>query len=280
MASRRELLRRQRRWAQRAGFAVDAAGYLPTVGDNLRAPLSAAALADFNARGAAEFHDVERHAARMRAVHSSTALGVNLFDQWNRAEPAPLAEALRLPAPICRLAFEPHLPTAAGGSPANPDLAIELHTGELVAVECKFSEWLVPARKRRDIFAGRYFPAGAGVWREAGLPACQSLADDLQSGREYFRYLEADQLLKHALGLQAAGRSRWRLIYLYYEWPGRTGLAHRAELRRFAAHVQGEAGFSSTTVQAVIAGLRKSAAAVEAGYLEYLQLRYMAHAQA
>ncbi|TFG85789.1 MAG: hypothetical protein E4H19_07785 [Chromatiales bacterium] len=278
MASRRQLLRRQRRWAQRAGLAVDAAGYLPTVSENLRAPLSASALADFNARGAAEFHDGERHVARMRAVHSSTALGVNLFDHWNTADPAPLAAVLGLPAPVVRLVFEPHLPTAAGGSPANPDLDIELGSGELVAVECKFSEWLVPSRKRRDVFDGRYFPAGPGVWLEAGLPACQALADDLQSGREYFRYLEADQLLKHSLGLQAARQSRWALIYLYFEWPGPIGLAHQAELQRFAERVKGEAGFSSTTLQAVSAGLCESAAPVEAGYLDYLQLRYMAHA--
>ena len=59
MASRSLLLRRQRSWARRAGKTVDAAGYLPTVSDNLRQPLSATALADFAARGAAEFHDAD-----------------------------------------------------------------------------------------------------------------------------------------------------------------------------------------------------------------------------
>ena len=57
MASRRLLLRQQRRWARRAGLTVDAAGYLPAVSDNLRQPLSATALADFTARVAAEFHN-------------------------------------------------------------------------------------------------------------------------------------------------------------------------------------------------------------------------------
>ena len=61
-------------------------------------------------------------------------------------------------------------------------------------------------------------------------------------------------------------------------WPGPIGLAHRAELQRFAARVKGEAGFGATTFQAVFAGLRKSAAPVEAGYIDYLQLRYKAHA--
>lgn len=280
MASRRLLLRQQRRWARRAGLTVDAAGYLPAVSDNLRQPLSAAALADFTARGAAEFHNGERHAARMRAVHSSTALGVNVFDHWNTADPAPLAPALKLPASVQRLSFEPHLPTAAGGNPANPDLIIELASGGLVAVECKFSEWLVPKRRCGGVFHERYFPPGPGIWRQAGLPACQALADELQSGSEYFRYLEADQLLKHALGLKAAGTRSRALIYLYFEWPGRIGLAHRQELQRFADRTGVEAEFSSVTLQALIAGLAGSTVSVEAGYLDYLQARYMAHAQA
>ena len=53
-------------------------------------------------------------------------------------------------------------------------------------MECKFSEWLVPSRKRRDILDGRYFPAGAGIWREAGLPACQAVA--VEAG--YLDYLQ------------------------------------------------------------------------------------------
>ena len=278
MASRRLLLRCQRRWAQRAGFAVDAAGYLPTVRDNLREPLSASALADFTARGAGEFHDGERHAARMRAVHSSAAFGVNVFDHWSTADPAPLAQALRLPAPIRHLVFEPHLSTAAGGNPANPDIAIELTSGGLVVIECKFSEWLVPSRKRGNVFHERYFLPGPGAWQQAGLPACQALADDLQSGREYFRYLEADQLLKHVLGLKAARQAGGALVYLYFEWPGRTGLAHQAELQRFADRVQSDADFSSTTFQALFAGLCQSVPSVEPGYLGYLQVRYMGHA--
>jgi len=278
MASRRSLLCRQRRWAQNAGLAVDAAGYLPTVGENLREPLSASALADFTVRGAAEFHDGERHAARMRAVHSSTVLGVNVFDHWNTANPAPLAKALRLRAPIRRLVFEPHLPTVAGGNPANPDIAIELASGGLVMIECKFSEWLVPSRKRGNIFDRRYFRPAPGAWQQAGLPACQALADDLQSGREYFRYLEADQLLKHALGLKATGRAGQTLVYLYFDWPGRTALAHQAELQRFAEQIQSDVDFFSTTYQLLFASLCQSAPSVAPGYPGYLQARYWMHA--
>jgi hypothetical protein len=281
MASRGLLLRRQRSWARRAGKIVDAAGYLATVSDNLRQPLSATALADFVARGAAEFHDAEgdgvgRHRARMRAVHSSTALAVNVFDFWNSMHSAPLAGALGLPAPIRSITFEPHLPLGLVGNPANPDILLELESGDLVAIECKFSEWLKPRRQRAGLFHDRYFPPGRAVWREAGLPACQALADDLQSGREYFRYLDARQLLKHALGLHALRAERRSLIYLYFEWPGCLGELHRAEIARLAGRTGTEPGFRALTYQDLVQNLDGAPAR---DYREYLEKRYGLGAQ-
>lgn len=281
MASRGLLLRRQRSWARRAGKIVDAAGYLPTVNDNLRQPLSAMALADFAARGAAEFYDAGAgsgglHRARMRAVHSSTALAVNVFDVWNSADSAPLAAALGLAAPIRRIVFEPHLPSALGGNPANPDILLELESGEVVAIECKFSEWLVPKRQRAGLFHDRYFPPGRAVWRETGLPACQALADDLQSGRDYFRYLDGRQLLKHALGVQARRAERLSLIYLYFEWPGCLGELHRAEIARLAGKTGIELGFRALTYQNLVLELDGAPAP---DYREYLERRYGLGAQ-
>jgi hypothetical protein len=281
MASRSLLLRRQRSWARRAGKIIDAAGYLPTVNDNLRQPLSATALADFLARGAAEFHDADpdsggRHRARMRAVHSSTALAVNVFDCWNSANRAPLAEALGLSAPIRAISFEPHLPLGLAGNPANPDILLELESGDLVAIECKFSEWLVPRRERAGLFNDRYFPPGRAVWREAGLPACQELADDLQSGLDYFRYLDGRQLLKHALGLQAGRAEPLSLFYLYFDWPGPLGELHRAEIARLAGRIGTELGLRTLTYQNLVSKL-DAAPAVD--YREYLERRYGLGAQ-
>jgi hypothetical protein len=276
MASRSVLLRRQRSWARRTGLRVDAAGNLPAVSDNLRQKLSASALADFTARGAAEFHDGDfqrgsRHIARMRAVHSSTALAVNVFDHWNTVDPAPLADALGLSSPIRRIVFEPHLPTGLAGNPANPDLLLELESGALAAIECKFSEWLVPKRQRAGVFDDRYFPPGEGAWREAGLPACQALADDLQLGREYFRYLDVCQLLKHAMGMTAAGGSSGLLVYLYFDWPGCLGDLHRAEIERLAGRAGTEMSFRTLSYQSLVL---KMSVAPALAYREYLQSRY------
>ena len=281
MASRSLLLRRQRRWARQAGKTVDAAGCLPAVSDNLRQPLSSSALADFTARGAAEFHDGQfqngrRHVARMRAVHSSTALAVNVFDYWNTADAAPLAEALDLSAPIRRIVFEPHLPTGLAGNPANPDILLDLGPDGLLAIECKFSEWLVPKRQRGGVFHDRYFPPGRGSWHEAGLPACQSLAADMQAGREYFRYLDARQLLKHALGLKAAQAGEIALLYLNFDWPGCLGDLHRAEIDRLAGKLGSEIALRTLTYQSLVSAMGEVPAL---NYREYLILRYGLGAQ-
>lgn len=279
MASRSLLLRRQRSWARRAGLRVDAAGYLPDVAANLRGPLSPSALADFTARGGSEFHDGEgragrAHAARLRAVHSSTALAVNVFDYWNGSDAAPLGAALGLPAPVRRIVFEPHLPTGLGGNPANPDVLLGLENGALVALECKFSEWLVPRRARGQVFHERYFPPDRHPWEEAGLPECQALAAELQAGTEYFRYLDTGQLLKHALGLAATGATDWTLVYLYFDWPGSIQRAHAAELARVAARLSGETGFRALSYQALVADWPVSSAPVGREFLAYLSARY------
>jgi hypothetical protein len=276
MASRSLLLRRQRSWARQAGKAVDAAGCLPAVIDNLRQPLSGPAQADFAARGGAEFLDAEfqngrRHVARMRAVHSSTALAVNVFDHWNAADPAPLAEALGLPAPIRRIVFEPHLPTGLAGNPANPDILLEIGSGGLLAIECKFSEWLVPKRQRAGVFHERYFPPGRGAWHEAGLPACQTLADDMQAGREYFRYLDVRQLLKHALGLKGTQTEQIALLYLYFAWPGCLGDLHRVEIERLTGRIGPELALSTLTYQSLVL---KTGVAPALDYRAYLESRY------
>jgi hypothetical protein len=279
VASRSLLLRRQRRWARKAGKTgktIDAAGYLAAVSDNLRQPLSVPAQSDFAARGGGEFHDGSRHVARMRAVHSSTALAVNVFDHWNTTDPALLAEALGLSGPIRRMVFEPHLPTGLAGNPANPDILLELGSGALVAIECKFSEWLLPKRERAGVFHDRYFPPAQGAWRKAGLPACQLLADDLQSGREYFRYLDARQLLKHALGLKAAQAEKTTLLYLYFDWPGCLGDLHRAEIERMTGRTGAEMALRTLSYQSLVLAMGVLPAL---DYRAYLETRYGLRAQ-
>lgn len=118
--------------------------------------------------------------------------------------------------------------------------------------------------------------AGQGAWRAAGLPDCQALADDLQSGREYFRYLDARQLLKHALGLKSARNGEIALRYLYFDWPGPLAELHRAEIQRLVGRTGAELALRAGTYQSLLLAL--GTAPVPA-YQEYLARRYGLGAQ-
>ena len=72
----------QRRWALQSVLHPDARGYLGDVAANLRAPMSARTLAAFENADGSELCDRGGTPAKMRALHSSSALAVNVFAYW------------------------------------------------------------------------------------------------------------------------------------------------------------------------------------------------------
>jgi hypothetical protein len=272
ISPKKDLERRQRRWAERAGVAYDARGFVREAAANFRVPLSAATCAAL-ARGS-ELVPRRTKPPRIAALHSSTALVANVFEHWCDRDASPLAAALGCEAVAARLSFEEPLPTGLEGDPPLVDVLLRT-ANRALAIESKFSEWLVRRPPGKAAFKPKYFPPGRPVWLEAGLPRCQRLADDLRTGAERFKYLHAAQLLKHALGLVRAPAPRPELRYLYYAWPGRHGEAHRADVARFAERVGGELSFAASTYQELFAALRRTAG-VDQGYLAYLSQRYFA----
>ncbi len=117
----------------------------------------------------------------------------------------------------------------------------------------------------------KYFPPGRRVWEEMGLARCEAFARELQAGRERFKYLHAAQLLKHALGLARGGWRQPVLVYLYYDWPGRESLVHRAEVERFVACIGPEVDLRIVTYQELFARLPTG---IDSDYRAYLEGRY------
>jgi len=270
------VLRRQRRWAARAGLVADNRGFLEGVDANLRRPLSAVARADFASGGRSELRPRGSRPAKMQALHSSAALVANVFDHWSDRDARPLLDALGIAAGLRDerpIRFEAQFPTGLRGNSPNLDVALWLDTGRVVGIESKFTEWLTPKPAGRPAFKDKYFEDDASLWRDRGLPACQWLAVDLQCGAERFRYLDAAQLLKHGLGLATQMQQQFALGYVYYDVPGAAGSAHRAEVERFAERVGAELGFRVWSYQALYAGLAATGG-VDASYLAYLAARY------
>jgi len=273
VSAKKDLQRRQRRWAERAGVAHDARGYVRDYDANLRVPLSAATRAAFE-RGS-ELAPRPTRPARIAALHSSAALVANVFDHWCARDASPLTAALGCGRKPAAISFEEPFPTGLEGEPPYVDIVLRCEPGRRVALESKFSEWLTRRPPNKSAFKPKYFPARRALWREQELPRCQALADALRAGEQPFTYLHVAQLLKHALGLARAGEAPLELRYLYYDWPSRQSDVHREEVARFATLVGSEIGFAASTYQQLYAVLR-SEPGVDAGYLEYLRSRYFA----
>lgn len=107
-----------------------------------------------------------------------------------------------------------------------------------------------------------------------GLRASQHLAEELHSGRIQFRYLDAPQLLKHALGLATQHPGSFELYYLFFDCPGLETEVHRAEVCRFAELVGGDFRFRWSSYQEVFNQLTVAGDAKSTSYLAYLSERY------
>jgi hypothetical protein len=273
VTAKTSLLRAQRRWADACGVRYDERGCVRELADNLRVPLAGAALAEVQ-RGS-ELEPGANQPARLYSLGSSAALVVNVFDYWRERDATPLLRALGVAVSAgATLTLEEPLPTGLAGDPPLADATLDLVDGTRVAIESKYGEWLVRRPRNKRVFKDKYFPPGAtGVWAAAGLPKCQALAADLQSGHERLKYLHAAQLLKHALGLAKSGHERSVLVYLYYDWPVREAATHRAELESVGARLAGEVDLRAQTYQSLFGSLRESPG-IDAGYVAYLAQRY------
>lgn len=265
----------QREWAERRGIAVDARGYVLDYASNLRAPLSAAALAAFERGSGSELKDHARRPAKMRALHSSAALAVNVFDFWTERNHDRVVRALGSAGRANGFSFEAKLPTGAGGS-ANVDLLIHLVPDGIVGVESKFTEWMTPNAGRATSLRP-YLSGTSSYWSRAGMPVAHQLASDIAAGVEVFHHLDVPQLLKHALGLARAtgDAGAWQLRYVYLDVPCPVKDDHARELARFELLVDTELRFRSLTYQDFVAALGPAATAEETTYFDYLRDRYV-----
>lgn len=273
MSSRADLLKQQQNWAKARGLNPDDRGYLSELDSNLFQPLSAQTRTEFDSGSGSELVDSATRPAKMKALHSSSALAVNVFDYWVNKGRAALRNALRIDGEISSVTFEAQFPTGLTGNPPNIDVALGLTGGHVVGIESKFSEWLTPGTGGKEPFKPKYFPSGQKLWESNGLAASQELAARINGGEIQFRYLDAPQLLKHALGLSTQLDDRFSLYYVYLDWPGEESAEHHREINLFGDHVGDETRFRAFSYQLLVQELGKESG-VDADYLDYLDSRY------
>lgn len=265
----RSLLKHQQTsWARSCGLAVDDAGYTYRPEENLPW-LTPRTRADFEAADGDEF-GATRKRAKIAALHSSSALAVNVFDYWTTRNAAPLAAALNLPYPIEDIRFERKFPTGVGSRAPNLDVVVTGPDRQLLAVESKFCE---PFSFRPKPIQDKYFPPGEGRWHAAGLPGAQAAADSLRH-ESPFKLLDAVQLLKHMLGL-AQTRSEWKLLLLWFAPTSEALRAMDAEASRFRQILGSDgARFTWQTYQELWSRLAPRLSPRDDEYAWYLEQRY------
>ena len=274
LPARAAVLEQQIAWANSTGKVISQQGYLDSVEANLLQPLSISARGGFGKGSGSELLDTDARPAKIKALHSSAALAVNVFDYWTTRDPAPLAAAMGISSSISGIEFERQFLTGLGGNPPNLDVVLCLNAGAVIAIESKFTEWMTAKSPGKEAFRPAYFPQSGGVWARLGMTRCQQLAEAVAAGSEQFRWLDVPQLLKHALGLGTSVSGRFSLHYVFFDAPSSEGTTHQEEIERFSEAVGRETGFVAQSYQALFKELVKHCGAKNASYVNYLDRRY------
>ena len=219
--------------------------------------------------------------AKMQALHSSSALGVNVFQYWQKRG---LIGEIASACGFCRrqsdysehLVFEEkHRIKTNFVIPPNIDVVIHNRVSapyELFAVECKFSESY--GGRAHGGLKSKYL-ADKNLW--ADLSALEKLANEISPEDHRYTYLHAAQLIKHILGLKVSiGKEKFRLLYLWYDVLGKDGAVHREEVEDFTIIAKSDGvRFHAMTYQELINILDRYYRDDHPEYIKYLTERYM-----
>jgi len=219
--------------------------------------------------------------AKMQAVHSSSALAVNVFQYWKSISAVSVIAAAcglcRLGSGIsCDIQFEEKYPIDESFV-FHPNIDVVIHNDSTAriqrfAIECKFSEAYVA--RRHDGLKQKYLACG-DIWND--IPKLRAFAQRISPDDEEFKHLHPAQLIKHILGMKRQfGRGGFRLLYLWYDVPGEQGKCHQDEVAEFAK-VAEEDGikFHSLTYQELIAKLAGQLPSGHREYIKHLTERYL-----
>ena len=173
-------------------------------------------------------------ASKMRAAYSSSALAINSFAPWLQSLDA-LALAGR--RGFRSLNFEVPCSTGLRGTAPHLDVVVE-QLDTVVAIESKCLEPLSGG-------TGEFSSSYEGIVDERASTTWFRQIAAIRANPKAYRYLDAAQLTKHALGLARTYSGKdITLMYVYWEPVNADQLSeyqeHNRELERFKAAVAGE----------------------------------------
>jgi hypothetical protein len=220
-------------------------------------------------------HELEGKRAHMKALHSSSALVVNVFDYWRRQNRIQdIAKCCGAEGIVTGMEFEKTHPIK-GLERTPPHLDVEFAAALRLAIESKFTE-IYRRKTRRPLEKTRLdaYLKHDDIWD--GMPKLKDLAQGIvqqSRDRTKFEYLDVPQLIKHILGLTCSYRSRFSLVYLWYKVESKEATQHEEELSDFRNRIDGDLDFQTMTYQGLFDSI-KLISNVDPAYLKYLEQRY------
>jgi hypothetical protein len=221
------------------------------------------------------------HSAKMCAVHSSSAIGVNVLQYWKKNSIPDLAYALGLCRKDSQSASSIHFEKKFKISdkfqfdPNIDAVILNKHSDKIKAfgIECKFSE-AYSSRKHPGL-KEKYLTDIMEQWKD--IPNLFDFAKTISPEDKSFNHLHPAQLIKHILGLKNEyGKGGFRLLYLWYDVLGDDGCRHRTEIEKFARIAkQDNIKFHSISYQQLIMKMKKEFYRGNEDYLNYLTDRYL-----
>jgi len=287
MNARDYIVYKQVQWAKNQGLELIGSKnkrgrktYTKTLDENLFEPLSSKCRKEFLKGDGSELTEDSEFPSKMQALHSSSALGVNIFQYWDTIQDVPtIAQSCCL----CRnttttartILFECKYPVEEGFR-TSPNIDVVIQNApesqyEVYAIECKFTE----AYSSRGHAGLKKKYLDLDIW--SSLPKLHKVAVEISPKDNRFEFLHAAQLIKHILGLRRThGKKGFRLLYLWYDAFGREGAKHRAEADEFmTAAKQDGIKFYSKTYQELITYTAQNHRDSHQEYVEYITTRYL-----
>jgi len=254
--------------------------YCEKLEDNLYLPLNKEVREMIDAGDGGELKSSGMHKSKMSALHSSSAIAVNIFQYWMDKEISIIASACGFCKETTQISesihFEEKFKIAGitGNSP-NIDVVINNKENESIkayAIECKFTE--AYRTDVKDDIAKQYLDED--LWQD--LPNLHKIAIQISTNDQENKHLHSAQLIKHILGLNAKYKSKsaFKLLYLWYNVLGEDGAKHREEIEEFKKiTLADKVNFISISYQELIIKLYQKHYDKHKDYIDYLASRYL-----
>lgn len=279
------IITKQIDWINRNNISVNLIGkkelpYTNTFNDNLFEPLHSEIKSQIEKGDGGELKDNSKYPAKMRAIHSSSAIGVNVFQYWKNKNISEIAYSLGLCSKKNQnsqeIKFEQKFIISKKFSHSpNIDVLIEnKETSKIKAfgIECKFSE---AYKGKSSGLKEKYLLNIPEQWKN--IKNLHEFAKTISPNNNTHHYLHSAQLIKHILGLKNKfGKGGFRLLYLWYDVSGDAGCRHRKEINEFAKIAKKDnIKFHSVSYQELIIKLKNQYYNGNEKYINYLIDRYL-----